>query len=344
LSLKEYVRKHIVEKIAIEKYRENGLGITFEDIEREFSVNKAKAQRTLKHFHERKVLFTANDLILGGITVLKNTSPQQYFPTCIKSKIVEGLSKRESVLVNPTGVNHSSNPLSSLVPLVLNTNDQIILETLEGHILPLLPTTPSYIHNIHLKLGIIPQCYVELGLPTIPGNKGKKTTEVPGTSKVDYTFYPNGTVNVEVMCSNNPFRLQTEEDRSRLLVFLGQIEQVLISVLSASHGRIVPNVLEWEVTECDINKDVKVSDWFHYAGLRIQVKHMDRLFSLYIKKMGKDTVYRVEERKHPHIPALDFINDIFNPMEKVEKQIAVLNTKISAIYDVVSKPTTGSES
>jgi hypothetical protein len=290
LSLRRYKTKDIVEKIAIEKYQKNGLGITFEDIERSFSINKVKAQRTF-----------------------------------------------------PTGVNHSSSPLS-LVPPVLNNNDQMILETLEGHILPLLPTEPSYIHNIHLKFSIIPQCYVELGSPTISGNKGKKTTEVLDTSKVDYTFYPNGTVNVEVMCSNHPFRLQTEEDRSRLLVFLGQIEQVLISVLSASHGRIVPNVLEWEVTECDINKDIKVSDWFHYTGLKIQVKHMNHLFSLYIKKMGKDAVYRVEERKHPHKPVLDFINDIFNPIEKVEKEIAALDTKISAVYDIVSKLNSGCES
>jgi hypothetical protein len=36
---------------------------------------------------------------------------------------------------------------------------------------------------------------------------------------------------------------------------------------------------------------------------------------------------------------LETINDIFNPMEKVERQIAVLNTKLSAVYDIVSKPT-----
>jgi len=108
LSLKEYVRKHIVEKIAIEKYQENGLGITFEDIKREFSLNKAKAQRTLKYFHDRQVLFTANNLKSEGITVLKNTSPQQYFPTCIKSKIVEGFSKRESVLVDPSFITNPS--------------------------------------------------------------------------------------------------------------------------------------------------------------------------------------------------------------------------------------------
>ena len=67
---------------------------------------------------------------------------------------------------------------------------------------------------------------------------------------------------------------------------------------------LVPNILQWELTECDINKDVKVSDGFHFAGPNIQVKYMDHLFSLYIKSMGKDTVYRIEERKHPHKPAI----------------------------------------
>ena len=86
LSIRRYKTKEIVEKIAIEKYQKNGLGITIEDIERNFSINKTKAQRNLKYFHERDILFTANDLILEGITVLKNTSPQQYFPTYIKSK------------------------------------------------------------------------------------------------------------------------------------------------------------------------------------------------------------------------------------------------------------------
>jgi len=49
--------------------------------------------------------------------------------------------------------------------------------------------------------------------------------------------------------------------------------------------------------------------------------------------MGNETVCRVEESLHPKKSALETINDIFNPMEKVEKQIAALNTKISAVYD-----------
>jgi len=49
--------------------------------------------------------------------------------------------------------------------------------------------------------------------------------------------------------------------------------------------------------------------------LKLDVKHMDHLFSIYIKSRGKDTICRVEERKHPHKPAVDFINDVFNPLE-----------------------------
>ncbi len=119
-------------------------------------------------------------------------------------------------------------------------------------------------------------------------------------------------------------RLQTEEDRSHLLIFFGQLRERLISILTDSHERIVPNVMEWELTEYDINKDAKVSGCFHYTGLKIQVKHMDHVFSIYIKSMGKDTVYRVEERKHPHTPAIDVINDVLNPLERFEKMVSGL--------------------
>jgi hypothetical protein len=34
----KYITKQDIEKIAIEKYRENGRGVTFEDIEREYVI------------------------------------------------------------------------------------------------------------------------------------------------------------------------------------------------------------------------------------------------------------------------------------------------------------------
>ncbi len=65
---------------------------------------------------------------------------------------------------------------------------------------------------------------------------------------------------------------------------------------------------------------------------------MNHLFSVYIKSMGKDTVYRVEERKHPHKPAVDFINDVFNPIERVEKMFSEFREEQkSAIQNLTSQ-------
>jgi hypothetical protein len=331
LSTRKYISNKEMETSAMQKYRRGGHGLTFDDVRKEFSVNKDEAQRRLKYFHAKEVLFTANDLISEGIIVLKNKSPQEYFPTCIKAEIIAALTKQKNVQVNPSEVTHSS---------VLTSSDSID-QTLEDYVLPLLPEAPLHIHNIHLKTKISTECYLELSLSPKPGNNGKRYSEIVGTSSIDYTLYPNGTVIVEVTCSNHPFKLQTEQDRSRLLVFFGQVRQVLTFFLKDPHERIVPDIMEWELTECDINKDIKVSNWFHYTGLRIQLRHIDHLFCLYVKPMGKDTVYRIEERKQPHKPPLEFINDIFNPVDRVEKQIAEFKeeqeNKLSAIHNLLSR-------
>ena len=193
---------------------------------------------------------------------------------------------------------------------------------MEGHVIPLLPQAPIFIHNLHFKIQIARECYLDLDLPYYNKNNGKRHSENIGTSHVDYILYPNGTVVIHVRCSNNPFRLETEIDRSRINAFFGQIRDRLIILLRDEHERIVPDIMDWQITECDINKDIKVSHLLHLSAIKVQVKYMDHLFSLYIKSMGKDTVHRIEERKHPHKPPLDFINDVFNPSEKVEKLIS----------------------
>jgi hypothetical protein len=112
-------------------------------------------------------------------------------------------------------------------------------------------------------------------------------------------------------------------------VFFGQLRSRLIVFLNDRHERIVPDIMEWYLLECDINRDVKVSDWLNYTGLKIKVKHLNHLFQIYIKSMGKDTVCRVEERKqHPNRPAIEVINDIFNPNEKIEKMLNQIMEKL----------------
>ena len=50
LFIRRYISKDNLERIAIEKYKNNGLGITFEDIEREFSLNKVGAEGKVEVF------------------------------------------------------------------------------------------------------------------------------------------------------------------------------------------------------------------------------------------------------------------------------------------------------
>ena len=267
MSIRKYITKDNVGKIAIGRYRENGLGVTFQDIEREFSANRGKAQRTLKYFHEQKVLFTANDLIIEGIPALQNKSPQQYFPTCIKAEIIEDLSKRKSVLVSPTGVDLLAP--SSKLP----SNDfDIVTNTLEGYMLPLLPQAPIFIHNLHFKTQVPSECYLDLDLPYYDRNNGKRHSENIATSHVDYVLYPNGTVDIHVRCRNNPYKLETEIDRSRSI--FGQIRDRLIILLSDERERIVPDIMDWQITECDI------------SAIKVQGKYLAHLFRIYVKSIG----------------------------------------------------------
>jgi hypothetical protein len=195
------------------------------------------------------------------------------------------------------------------------------------------------------------ECYHELDLSYYVKNKGKHSENI-GKSHVDYVLYPIGTVDVHVPCSNNALKLETEIDLSRINAFYGQIRDRLIILLKDEHERIVPDNMDWQITECDINKDIKISHLLHLSAIKVQVKYLDHLFRIYIKSMGKETVCRVEESLHPKKSAIETIHNIFNPMEKVERQIAEfrdeLNRKLSAIYDLVSKTgmtvTTGSES
>jgi hypothetical protein len=311
------ISKKKVEELGIEKYRTRGKGIDFSDV-MELGCSKTKAQRILKDCCQRRMGKDGTLCTPALFRAPKRTIPQQYFPTSIKAEILQDLMKKQNVPIDPTGVTYSFTHHTSASS---NSLDNLTLQTLEGHILPLLPAAPLFIHNMHLKLKIPCECYVELMLPTIQGNSGKKHSEVIGTSRVDYTFYPNGTVNVEIRCSNHPLKLHTEGDHSCLLVFFGQLRQALISFLMDSHERLVPEIMHWELTECDINKDIKVSHWFHYTGSKIQVKHLDHLFCVYIKSMGEDTVCRVEERKRPKKNAIDAINDIFNPSRNKDANI-----------------------
>lgn len=334
MGSRRYIKQKRIEDIAVQKYRSNGRGITFQDVMTEFPVNKSSAQRMLKFSHAKNILFTGNDLMSEGIGILGNTNPQQYFPSSIKAEIVENLINRKNVLVDPTGAMQYSPSLFSKGPLS-NCIPPTIYDYIDYIILPLLQGVPPNIHNMHFKTTINAECYSEQNiqdLPDAPGNRGKQLSEIIGKSSVLYIFYPSGSVIVQVKCSNNPFKLETETDHGRIFAFIGQIRDRLIIFLNDQHERIVPDIMDWYLTECDINRDIKASDWMQFTGTKIQVRHLDHLFRIYIKSMGRNTVQRIEEETWYHNkPCIEVINDILNPDEKIEKLLYQILDKLGEL-------------
>jgi hypothetical protein len=107
------------------------------------ALHKRQAQDTLKYYRRNGTLFT-----------LELRRPQEYFASTIKSEVMESLSSNKITPIDPTGVSNYLHHLS-------NRHEDIVIQSLEGYVLPLLRTTPPYIHNLHFKPKIGPNCYAE---------------------------------------------------------------------------------------------------------------------------------------------------------------------------------------
>jgi hypothetical protein len=314
--------------IARDEYRKNGKGLTYVSLLNiGIAKNMRQAQCILKYHLKKGTLFTLSD-----------RRPQIYYPSYLRSEILKR-ELQKNTPIGPIGVGlsptsysaiRSKQPLSQCI-------EYMSYYTLEGYVLPLLPEAPLLVHNLTFKTKITPECYSELKLPSYRKNHGKYYEEIISNTKVDYVLYSSGTVVIHTTCSNYPFKVETEEDRLKLVGYFGQIRAGLINLLNDRHERIVSDISEWEVTECDFNKDIKISDYFHMTALKVRIKHLDHLLGLYVKAMGPDTVLRVEETKRPNKSVADFIIDIFNPMERFQSEQLELRLKIDEIHDRVTK-------
>ncbi len=292
------ISEQSIEGIAIEKFKSCGLGITFEDIQIQFRVKKPRAQRSLKHFHDKGVLFTAQFLISQGIFLIQNTNPQQYFPSCIRAEIIENLNKRNnSVPVQPTGVNlqkRSLNQGSSSKRASLNSLENQKAQTFLDVLLH-IPFAPLYIHKVQLMLHIDKQYYQELSHKEGRINRAKLHEEIIGRRRVKFILSPNGSVEIYVISSNTPFRLETEGDEIIIFSFLGQLRDRLLYWITDIRERSIPQITEWVLKECDLNKDIRVDEKAQLTLPNIQLKTVAGVFRLYIKSLKDRAVYRAEE-------------------------------------------------
>jgi hypothetical protein len=311
---RRYTKTQDIEALAVNKYRTNGRGINFKDLlSTGFALHKQQAQITIKHCFRRNILFT-----------LRSCKPRQYYPTCLKSEIL-----KKNIPIEPTGVRlpknglFRGNKISTKIEHLHSGRESIIFQTLEGYVLPLLPKAPLHVHKLQFKVKIPAEYYQGIPLTIAPWNKGKEHEEIIGNVHARYRFYSNGTVIVSTTSSNNPFKLEDDLDLANIIAFFGQLRDRLIVFLRDSHERIVPGIMEWELTQWDVNKDIQISDLFHCTSINIQVKHLTHLFRIYFKSMGKETVCRVEESctSKGSTNAIETINTILNPCERLEKKI-----------------------
>jgi hypothetical protein len=327
---RRYIRAKHIEIVAIEKFRKNGRGITVQDlISYDLAESKGLAREKIKYCRERQLLFTP-----------LNVKPQEYFPTCLESNVIDKLLKNTQLRVTGVGTTGPSflhDKEAQKNSFHFNPEvESIIVQTLEGHVLPLLPKAPLYIHKLHFTVKIPRECFQEIALPVAPYNKGKEHQEIIGSILAKFRFYANGSVVITTESSNNPFKLENEADYCTIMAFLGQLRDRLILFLADKHERFVPDITSWEMTQWDINKDVQVNEWTQIVGSKIQVKHACHLFRIYIKPRGGNTVCRVEESlSSKNKPAIEVINSIFNPTERIEKQLSYISIKVDQLLSIL---------
>jgi hypothetical protein len=279
---RSYISEHKIKEIAVEKYRCSGKGITFNDVRQRFHVKKAQAQRSLKHFHAKGILFTAEDLSTRGIDLAQNTNPQKYFPVCIKSDIIQDLKKRNCVLVQATGVNLQKKDISNTLE---HQKAQSFIQVLMQ-----LPFAPLYIHKLQLRLSIDKQYYKELTHKEGRINRAKIHEDIIGRRHVTYTFSPNGTVEIAVKSSDTPFKLETDEDETVLFSFLGQVKDRLLYRIGDIRERHIPPIMEWVLKACDLNKDVEIQYNCQLTLPDIQLKYAGKVFRQYVKSLHDKAV------------------------------------------------------
>jgi hypothetical protein len=282
----------------------------------------------LKHYHGG-VLFTAGDLNSQGIYLLQNTNPQQYFPSCIKADILENLKKRINVQVQPTVSNHSNcgDPLSNILGY---QKERSFLDVLIH-----LPFTQLHIHKPQLSLFINKEYYQSLTNKAEPINRAKRHEVIIGRRHVTYTFSQNGRVEIAVRCSDTPFKLEDDDDLVILFSFFGQVRDRLIYVVSDIREREVPQITEWILKECDLNKDVEIDEKCQMYLPDIQLKYAGQVFRMYIKSLHDRSVCRVEKSLTLDLPlarALDSITSPVKAMTELKNEIMRLSQKIDLMF------------
>lgn len=327
----KHIRDKDLEDLALKKYLRNNKGITFSDVVEVFGCSKAKAQRRLKNACIGKIDKNGKKSSILFTLYNERTIPQQYYPSCKKARILENKKNR---LIDPTGTNSNNNTSYNPLPNVIG--QQIVQSFLTQ--LYLMPWQPLNIHNIRLWMRIDKNHYEEIDIPPCSDkNKIKIQRDLIGSRVVNYKFHKNGSIEIEIGCSKNPFPIETDNDVNNFFVFLGEVKTTLRLILSDPRERIVPPVDNWILKSCDFNKDVELDgDIGQLMDLNIQIKYAGEAFRLYVKNLEDRFALRGEKVMKVNQPITTFLNDaIMHPNHLINKRLDMITNMIQKLDEKV---------
>ena len=337
----KWISDEDLEDLALKKYSTNGRGITFSDVTEEFRCPKDKAQRRLKNACKEKIDNNGKKSSILFTLDNKRTKPQQYYPSCIKAKIIENKRKIQNRLIGTTGVSYSSNKGHSssyhCYPLCNAIENQIVSSFLTQ--LSLLPFQPLNMHNIHMLTIIDKSHYEEIKQkPWSDYNKTKIERERIGLREVVYKFHKIGSIEIDISCSRYPFQIETDDDVNNFFIFLGQVKDRLANILNDPRERIVPPVDNWILKYCDLNKDIELdnNEIGQLMSLNIQIKYVGKAFRLYVKNRDDRFVLREEKVTKVNQPITTFLNDsIMYPNHLIYKRLDIITNMIQKLGEKI---------
>jgi hypothetical protein len=166
-----------------------------------------------------------------------------------------------------------------------------------------------------------------------PQNKGKALHEFIDGRKIEFIHYRNGKILISISCSEKPFGIETEEDILNLFSFFGQVRDRLEYQISDPRGRIVGPIGSWILKQCEINKDIPITDEAQVTLPDIQLSTAFRVFRLYVKNLGGQPYYRIEKLLQVNQP-LRLLESVLNPHAALEKRLDLLAAKLDSIISI----------
>ncbi|WP_148686477.1 hypothetical protein [Candidatus Nitrosocosmicus hydrocola] len=268
--------REIIEFIATKNY--DGIGITVKYLETQFNYKKHYAEKLIYELKGRNII-TPTEIREGHMMTYFLSNMQDYIP--VQDNFQH--SKKRSLRSGS------------------NSDDQNILDILFKE----LSIKKGLFHDFRLLTNLVEsEDYDRIPLSgecrwVIQSVKNKakiKKIKLSSFRTARLQVSPNGTVEIYISCSKNPYDLHYDKGLSEFMFDLGIIQGVFQSELKLSQP--LDQFYNWHLLKIDYNFDVEGLDVSYLASGKgiLQVKHLSHLYQFYIKQLpNKGLVLRLEE-------------------------------------------------